>query len=167
MARILTSEPSVVRVERNTVRRLVRTAVYLGVQLGPTGRATLTLPTSGVPGAAAQSPALRIDASGAGVFTAEQPPTALLDERASLDTTPPTIELANTGAPAPRWRVRDDGAGVLRAAVSLDGGPLRDTAASGELLSLGRHRVQVVAVDRAGNASVRELVLPMPQSASR
>jgi hypothetical protein len=101
------------------------------------------------------------------VFEAEQPLTAVLDERESLDTTPPAIELsASSGAPAglttPGWRVSDDGAGVLRALASVDGGPLSAATGMAGPLPPGRHTLRVVALDRAGNAASREFTWSMP-----
>jgi len=147
--------------------RLVRTAVYLGVRLGPTGRAMLALPEASTAAAPDRWPALRVDADGDGTFEAEQPLTALLNERESLDTTPPAIVLAPTGgAPTglatPRWQVRDDGAGVLRVLASLDGGPSSDATAIERPLAPGRHTVRVVALDRAGNAGSREFIWSVP-----
>jgi len=141
--------------------RLVRTALYLGARLGPTGRAVLALPDAGLADAPDRWPALRVDADGDGVFEAEQPLTALLDERESLDTTPPSIVLSQSaGGPAaqatPRWQMYDDGAGVLRALISVDGGPPSAATELAGPLAHGRHTLRVVALDRAGNARSRE-----------
>jgi hypothetical protein len=147
--------------------RLVRTAVYLGVRLGPSGRAMLALPEASTATAPDRWPALRVDADGDGVFEAEQPLTALLDERESLDTTPPTIVIsptagAPTGLATPRWQVRDDGAGVLRVLASVDGGPSSDATEIERPLAPGRHTVRVVALDRAGNTRSREFTWSVP-----
>jgi hypothetical protein len=133
--------------------RLIRTAVYLGVQLGANGRATLTLPADAA-AAPDRWPALRLDTDGDGVFEGQMIPTALLDERASSDTTPPAIGFQPAaGSALPRWRASDAGAGVLRVLVGLDG---RAASAAADLagpLAPGRHTLRVLAVDRAGNAS--------------
>jgi hypothetical protein len=147
--------------------RLVRTAIYLGVRLGANGRAVLELPDVRLASAWQRWPALRVDADGDRVFEAGQPLTALLDERESLDTTPPAIEVAPpavgpSAQAAPRWHVRDDGAGILRALASVDGGPLNTATEIDRPLGPGRHTVRVVALDRAGNAASREFIWSVP-----
>ncbi len=148
--------------------RLIRTALYLGVRLGPAGRAVAALPDARmVQDAPDRWPALRVDADGDGVFEAEQPLTALLDERESLDTTPPSIVVSpSTGAPSglatPGWWVRDDGAGVLHALASVDGGPPSAATAIAGPLPPGRHTLRVVALDRAGNTRSREFTWSVP-----
>jgi hypothetical protein len=135
--------------------RLIRTAVYQGVPLGAHGRATLALPAD----AAASPdrwPALRLDADGDGVFDAQVAPTALLDERASRDVTPPAIGFQRApGSALPEWRASDAGAGVLRVLVGLDGGIAGEAPNLARPLAPGRHTLRVLAVDPAGNAASR------------
>jgi hypothetical protein len=146
--------------------RLIRTAVYLGVRLGANGRAVLELPDVRLASAWQRWPALRVDAGGDGVFEAAQPLTALLDERESLDTTPPSIVLSRSAGAsaqaAPGWHVIDDASGVLRVLASLDGGPPRAASKIDAPLPPGRHTLRVVALDRAGNAASREFAWSAP-----
>ncbi len=146
--------------------RVERTAVYLGVPLSANGAARLTLrPGTGRAAAPQGWPALEVDSDGDGAFESSVAAAAVLDARASLDSTPPDVQLAapdvtQTGRVVVRWQARDDLAGVLREQAVID----PDSATpvfvrNGEALALpaGEHTLQVLAVDRAGNAATREI----------
>jgi hypothetical protein len=153
--------------------RIERTAVYLGVSLGPQGHAELAV-NKGVGHADSPKgwPALQVDADGDGVFEASVEAAAVLDERASADTSAPALLVE---APAPskagpgevqlRWRADDQGAGVYAQSGLIDPGTKAERpVTNGQTVKLpvGQHRLLVVAVDRAGNASSQELVFTVP-----
>jgi pimeloyl-ACP methyl ester carboxylesterase len=148
--------------------KIERTAIYLGVALRANGRAELDVkPGAGRANAVQGWPALRVDADGDGVFEANVQAAAVLDERASADTAAPelTVEApVKAGKDSRtvniRWRAADAGAGLLLERATLD----PDSAASVEVtngvtvtLTPGQHRLAVLAQDRAGNATSREV----------
>lgn len=149
--------------------KVERTAVYLGVALTANGRAELDLrPGAGRANAGQGWPELRIDADGDGVFEASARPV-LLDERASADISAPELAIdapteaaQAAGQVTLRWRAADRGAGMLTEHAVID----PDTAAPGievrngatVTLTPGQHRLVVIAQDRAGNATSREVV---------
>jgi hypothetical protein len=148
---------------------IVRTVVFIDVHLDAGGHARLALPPGGL--SAASAPALAIDAGGDGVFESTLAPSAVLDAQAGADTTPPEIALvapqpSSAAAPglALRWSATDGGAGLLRSWAVVDPGPAARRAENGAsvVLAPGRHRLLVVAQDRAGNASSRTLEFSAP-----
>jgi hypothetical protein len=149
--------------------RVLQTALYLDVRLGRTGSAQLMLPDTSAGPPAMDRPQLELDADGDGVFEATLAPSAVLDERASADATPPAITLnppaTSSGAsPAEEqrvidWSATDLGAGVLRewAIVDPNSATARAVMRGARMrLSPGAHRLLIVAQDRAGNAATRE-----------
>lgn len=144
--------------------RIERTAVYLGVPLRANGTARLALkPGSGRAAAPQGWPALELDSDGDGVYETTVAAAAVLDNRASLDTAPPEVQIAapttQAGRTLVRWQSRDDLAGVLREQGLLNPeGPNPTLVRNGEALTLpaGTYTLQVLAVDRAGNTTVRE-----------
>jgi hypothetical protein len=142
--------------------RAVETVLYLGVQVGPAGQARLALPSLERGG----RPALEVDGDGDGAFERALAPSAVLGAAESSDTAPPTLAvspaIASTGGVVVRWRAADDRAGLLREWAVLDPGtPAARAVANGETVALtpGQHRLRIVALDRAGNAVSREVVL--------
>jgi hypothetical protein len=149
-----------------------QTALYLGVQLGQAGRAQLVLPdtSGGLP--ATDRPQLQLDVDGDGVFESTLAPSAVLDERASADATPPVITLdasaSSVGGSATEqermisWSAADADAGLLREWAVVDPGtPAARTLARGARarFSPGSHRLLIVAQDRAGNVATREAMV--------
>jgi pimeloyl-ACP methyl ester carboxylesterase len=142
-----------------------RTAVYLGVALGATGRAELVIkPGTGRANAPQGWPDLQVDADGDGVWETRVPAAAVLNEAESVDQTAPEVVITAPtagvqGTTTAQWQATDTGAGVLREQAVLD----PDTTTARELrngerltLSPGEHRLVVLVVDRAGNATSRE-----------
>lgn len=150
--------------------KVERTAIYLGVVLGAQGRAELTMKQgTGRANAPQGWPELRVDADGDGVFERSVAASAVLDEQASADTNAPELTIASPTKAARaantvtiRWRATDAGAGLLLERALID----PDTAAPGievtngatVALTPGQHRLVVLAQDRAGNATSREIV---------
>lgn len=148
--------------------KVERTAVYLGVALSATGRAELALkPGTGRANAPQGWPELRVDADGDGVFERSVPAAAVLDEQASADTAAPELTVdapvaRGANSVTIRWRAGDAHAGLLLERALID----PDTAAPGievtngatVTLTPGQHRLVVLAQDRAGNATSREVV---------
>ena len=148
--------------------RNTRTALYLGVPLRAGGHAQLQLkPGTGHAAAAQGWPELEIDADGDGVIERRQLAAAVLDERTSADITAPELVIetpsANAGVAGPtsvRWRAADRDAGLLREEAIVD--PESTTprvVTNGEtvVLTSGAHRLRVMALDQAGNATSQEV----------
>lgn len=146
--------------------KVERTALYLGIALGEQGQAQFEMkPGTGRANAPQAWPHLNVDVDGDGVFEASIPASAVLNEAESADQTAPDVVIATPAANGAagtmiRWQTTENGAGLLHEQAILD----PDTAAAkpvqnGEqvTLSAGTHRIRVVAVDRAGNASSREV----------
>ncbi len=151
--------------------RVERTAVYLAVPLGATGSARLALrPGTGRAAAPQGWPDLEIDADGDGTFETAVRASAVLDTTESADTAAPDLAVTSpaaggnvAGAVTIRWQAADPGAGLLldRATiVATAGGAAPRAVGNGEAVALpaGEYRLQVVALDRAGNAAGREVV---------
>jgi hypothetical protein len=149
--------------------QVARTAVYLGVVLGAQGHAQLQL-TPGTGRAAAPQgwPVLQVDGDGDGVAETRVAASAVLDARESADTeapvltvdTPPT-QAEIRGPITIQWHASDTGAGLLREEALLDAeSAMQRVVRNAEQLTLapGPHRLRVVALDRAGNASSQEVV---------
>lgn len=91
----------------------------------------------------------------------------MLDERTSADITAPELVIktpsANAGVAGPtsvRWRAADRDAGLLREEAIVD--PESTTprvVTNGEtvVLTSGAHRLRVMALDQAGNATSQEV----------
>jgi len=148
--------------------RVERTAVYVGVALSATGRAELLIkPGTGRANAPRGWPALAVDADGDGTFEIQVPASAVLDDADSVDQTAPDLTITApagvVAGPTPiAWSATDSGAGLLREQGVIDpDGPSPRVVQNGETVTLepGEHRLVVVAVDRAGNASSREAVI--------
>jgi hypothetical protein len=148
--------------------KVERTAVYLGIKLNANGRAQLAVKRgTGRAASPAGWPALQIDADGDGVFETSMSPSAVLDATAGADMTPPELAVeapaATRTVPSSttiRWRAADGGAGLSFEQATLDPDtPAARQVANGETVALpaGEHRLLVVAVDRAGNATSREI----------
>ena len=146
--------------------KVERTAVYLAVALGATGRAELLIkPGTGRANAPQGWPALAVDVDGDGTFEKQITASAVLDEAESADQTAPDLTITTpageiAGPALIQWRAVDAGAGVLREQGVIDpDGPSPRVAQNGETVVLepGQHRLVVVAVDRAGNATSREV----------
>jgi hypothetical protein len=143
-----------------------RTVVYLGIRLGPNGRAELAIePGDWAKSAAGDWPALAVDQEGDGFFEARVPASAVLDARASADADAPLVSLAapqqKAGGDAVtiHWSADDAGAGLLRTQATIDPDtPGARLVQNGENVSLpaGPHRLVVIAQDLAGNTSVHE-----------
>jgi hypothetical protein len=152
--------------------RVERTAVYLVVALGPSGRARLSVrPGTGRAANPAGWPALEIDADGDGTFEGHVRADAVLDAVHSADNQAPDVVIDSpaparaTGGPVVvRWRAADSGAGVLHESAVIDADSAPRTVTQGERVSLpsGQHRLLVVAVDRAGNARARDVPFVVP-----
>ena len=147
--------------------RNTRTAVYLGIPLWAGGHAQLQLkPGTGHAAAPQGWPELEIDADGDGLTETRLSATGVLDERTSADITAPELVIdtpsANAGVAGPtsvRWHAVDSEAGLLREEALLD--PDTTTprvVTNGETLVLtpGSHRLRVMVLDQAGNASSQE-----------
>ena len=145
-----------------------RTAVYLGVPLRAHGHAQLQLkPGTGRAAAPQGWPELEIDADGDGVSETRLPATAVLDERTSADITAPELVIdtpsangAVAGPTSVRWRAADSEAGLLREEAILDPDtttPRVVTNGQTMVLAPGPHRMRVMALDQAGNASSEEV----------
>ncbi len=97
-------------------------------------------------------------------------PTAILDARASLDREAPLIKV-NTPRLKPGraqldWEVKDGLAGVhLEQAIVDAGTATEQPVQNGQQLRLtpGTHLLQVMAEDRAGNSSVKEVSFEVPK----
>lgn len=154
-----------------------QTALYLGVRLSATGKTSLALPQSSrLTAPLAAWPDLRVDAEGDGIFEAAVPPTAILDARASADTTAPDLTItaptdsATPGSVTIQWQARDQLSGLLlEQAQIITGSAAPRTVANGETVTLapGPHRLVVLAQDRAGNAVSREVAFNVEVSAGR
>lgn len=152
--------------------RIERTAVYLGVFLGPAGRARLAI-GQGTRHVSAPGgwPSLQVDADGDGTFEDSVAPAAVLDAAQSGDTRAPDL-MIDSPAPAPaaggsvtvHWRTADGGAGLLaeRAVLDPDATPRAVTNGERVPLSAGPHRLVVIAVDRAGNARSQQVSFMAP-----
>ncbi len=138
---------------------IAQSALYLNVPVQAGGEAQLDF--AGLNGSL---PALRVDSQGNGNFD-RTVKANLLDRAASQDKTGPTVNVVaprvvKTGSFTARWQADDSLSGLSLQQGLLD----RDTAsaqvvANGQSLKLspGRHSLQVLAQDRAGNTSVREV----------
>ena len=152
--------------------RIERTAVYLGVALGSSGHARLTLmPGTGHAASPAGWPILQVDTDGDGTFESTMQAAAVLDAVHSVDSQPPDIVIdspaptrAGRGPVTARWRATDSGAGVLRESAVIDPDTTPRPVTQGETVSLapGQHRLLVVATDRAGNARSRDVTFVVP-----
>ena len=152
--------------------RVERTAVYLGVALGPSGRAQLRVtPGTGRAASPAGSPVLEIDSDGDGTFEGKVRPAAVLDAVHSHDSRAPDLAIdppsppRTRGAGVPiRWRAADAGAGTLLESAVIDPDTAPRAVAQGENVSLssGQHTLVVVAVDRAGNARSQQVAFMVP-----
>ncbi len=146
--------------------KVERTAVYLGVALGANGRAELALkPSTGRADAPQAWPELQVDADGDGIFEARVPAAAVLNEAESVDQTAPDVTITAPaadvqGQTSVQWQATDSGAGVLREQAVIDPDTAARIVQNGETVQLapGAHRLVIVAIDRAGNASSREVV---------
>jgi len=152
--------------------RVERTAVYLGVALGASGRARLVVPPgTGRAAAAAGWPSLELDADGDGTFEANVRAAAVLDAAHSADSRAPDLMIdapasgrAASGPVMVRWRTVDAGAGLFAESAVLDPDTTPQRVNNGErvTLSSGQHRLVVVAVDRAGNARSQDVTFVVP-----
>ncbi|MDQ3810892.1 MAG: hypothetical protein M3336_11430 [Chloroflexota bacterium] len=152
--------------------RVERTAVYLGVALGPSGRAQLLVrPGTGRAADPSGWPALAIDSDGDGTFEATVRAAAVLDAVHSADSRAPDLVIDSPrpeqrgGPPVTvRWRAADGGAGVLLESAVIDPDTAPRIVSQGERLNLssGQHRLLVLALDRAGNARSREVAFVVP-----
>jgi hypothetical protein len=149
-----------------------RTAVYLAVAVGASGRARLSL-RSGAGRAAnpAGWPALEVDANGDGTFEGNVRAAAVLDGVDSADSRAPDLEIDSpspgrtSGGPVTvHWRAADQRAGLFfeGAVVDPDTAPQAVTQGARVSLASGQHRLLVVAVDRAGNARSRDIAFVVP-----
>jgi pimeloyl-ACP methyl ester carboxylesterase len=147
--------------------KVERTAVYLGVALGPLGRAELEIRRgTGRANAPQGWPELIVDADGDGVFEGRIAAAAVLNAAESADQSAPEVTIdapaaEAAGAATIRWRATDAGAGLFAEQAVID--PESHTpqlVQNGATVTLapGEHRLQVIAIDRAGNAASRELV---------
>ncbi len=152
--------------------RVERTAVYLGVALGPTGHARLSLkPGTRQAASPAGWPVLQVDADGDGTFEGNVRAAAVLDAAHSADVRAPDLAIDSPAlirtsgdAVTVGWRAADDGAGLLleNAVIDPDTTPVTVTQGEQVKLSSGQHRLLVVAVDRAGNARSKDLEFVVP-----
>jgi hypothetical protein len=152
--------------------RVERMAVYLGVALGPSGRARLSVsPGTGRAAAAAAWPGLQVDADGDGTFEGNVRPAAILDAVHSADTRAPDLAIeapasdrAANGSVVVRWRSGDPGAGLFAENAVIDPDTTAQRVNNGDHLTLptGQHRLLVVAVDRAGNARSQQVTFMVP-----
>lgn len=144
--------------------KVERTAVYLGVALKAGGRAELELKRgTGRANGPQGWPALAVDADGDGVFEARVPALAVLGEAESTDVTAPELSAdvaTAAGRATARWSASDANAGVLieRAIIDPETAPVDVTNGQTVALAPGEHRLNVIAIDRAGNATSREVV---------
>jgi hypothetical protein len=149
-----------------------RTAVYRGVALGSHGRARMSvMPGTGRTANPAGWPVLEVDTDGNGTFETNVRTAAVLDAVGSADSQAPDLVI---DSPAPartgggpvsvRWRAADRGAGVWLESAVIDADTKPRTVTQGGHVSLspGQHTLQVVAVDRAGNARSREVTFVVP-----
>ncbi len=146
--------------------RVERTAVYLGVALSTNGRAELGIkPGTGRATAPQGWRELEVDADGDGVSEARVPAAAVLNDVESVDQTALDIHITAPssgaqGTATVQWQTTDSGAGVLRGEAVIDPDtPAARNVQNGESVQLapGMHRLVVIAVDRAGNASSRQV----------
>jgi hypothetical protein len=152
--------------------RVERTAVYLGVALGSSGHARLSVrPGTGRAASPAGWPRLEVDADGDGRFEASVPAAAVLDAVHSADTRAPELAIdsprlmrTNSGPVTVGWRAADPGAGLLLESAVMDPDTTPRTVTQGERVSLssGQHKLVVVAVDRAGNARTQDATFVVP-----
>jgi hypothetical protein len=152
--------------------RVERTAVYLGVVLGPSGRAQLRVTTgTGRAASPAGWPVLDIDADGDGTFEGKVRPAAVLDAVHSHDSRAPDLAIDPPSPPRTRgagvtirWRAADAEAGILLESAVIDPATAPRPVAHGEHVSLssGQHTLVVVAVDRAGNARSQQVAFMVP-----
>jgi hypothetical protein len=152
--------------------RVERTAFYLGVPLGATGRARLAMrPGAGHTAAAAGWPSLEVDTDGDGVFEAKVRPAAVLDATQSADVRPPELAIDSPAAGragslsvTARWRASDAETGVLFQSAVVDPDTSPRVVVQGEqvALSAGQHQLVVSAVDRAGNAHSQRVEFQVP-----
>ena len=124
------------------------TVVYLNVPIKPGDQAELTIGTNNLRLTGQQKPL---------------EPTAVLNERASLDREGPTLKLTTPKVNGDRvrvaWEVKDDLAGLHLQQGLVDAGtPNEQTVQNGQQLRLaaGSHVLQVIAQDKAGNSTVQE-----------
>jgi pimeloyl-ACP methyl ester carboxylesterase len=153
-------------------RRVERTAVYLGVALGSSGHARLSVrPGTGRAASPAGWPGLEVDADGDGTFEGNVRAAAVLDAVNSADTQVPDVVIdspspvrTGSGTVTARWRAADHGAGLLLESAVIDPDTAPKIVTQGERLSLssGQHRLLVVAVDRGGNARSQDVAFAVP-----